>query len=137
MLVFFLVGCKPDKITKWRYVPEEVDNAEVILTINETQGLAEVRCTPQYMEGVRGPDGRDYVYRFVDGQQFLIEADSLFLLLPIYDLDTLMIEEQRLVMKDVTEDYMRLESYGFGQWLGSGYVYIESYDFYRLPFMAL
>ena len=49
LFVFFFIGCKPDRITKWRYVPEEIDNAEVILTINETQGLAEVECTPTNM----------------------------------------------------------------------------------------
>jgi hypothetical protein len=142
VLSLLLDSCdKPDRITKWRYVPEEIDNAEVILTINETQGLAEVECTPEFMEGVTGIDGYFYVYRFNNGFQYLIRGDSLFLLYPIsyprYEFDTLETGIERLIVRDKTEDYMRLESYGFGQWLGGGYVYIESYDFHRLPFADL
>jgi len=134
-IMLSIAGCdKPDKISKWRYVPKEIYGAEVILTINETQGMAMTECSPEDLFNGVWEEDRLFIYWFGDGWQYLIDGDSLFLLSPVYDLDTLLIEGQGMIVKDKTNEHLEVESFGFGVWPATYHNYIDSYDFYRISY---
>ncbi|MBQ3750092.1 MAG: hypothetical protein II865_02150 [Bacteroidales bacterium] len=135
LFVFFFIGCKPDRITKWRYVPEEIDNAEVILTINETQGLAEVECTPTNMYCGIQKDSVYYHYWLKNGWTYQVVADTFYLRKYVEATGQNIIGRERMIIKEKTSRSILLQSDGFHEAYSTiaNHQYIHNYKFERLP----
>lgn len=135
-IMLSISGCdKPDKISKWRYVPKEIDGAEVILTINETQGMAEVACFPKVLYNSILRDSIYYHFWFKDGWHYQMKADTLFLQLYVEHTGQNIIGKQRMVITEKSNHLLEVESIGFYESyaFAPNHIYVKKYDFIRLP----